>query len=280
MEKDNRLVVLLGDIGVFSFQNVFSRFPDRIYNIGILEQSTIGMASGLAMEGFIPIVHTIAPFLVERAYEQLKDDFGYQKLSGKFVSAGASYDYSALGSTHHCPADVPVLKQIPEMEIVLPGTGEEFDSLFKETYANGHPTYFRLSENKNDASFPVAFGKANVVKQGKKATVIAVGPMLKNVLTACKDEDVTILYYTTVSPFDKETLHENFVGDKVILCEPYYSGALAFDVASALSDKKVETHFIGVPLEFLRNYGKAEDQDNFLGLTEEAIGIKIRKISI
>ena len=115
LSTDERLVVLLGDIGVFGFRKSFEKFPKRICNIGILEQSTIGVAAGLAMTGFIPLVHTIAPFLVERSFEQLKDDFGYQKLGGNFVSVGASYDYAGLGCTHHCPADVAILKNIPNM---------------------------------------------------------------------------------------------------------------------------------------------------------------------
>ena len=103
LSEDDRVVLLLGDIGVFGFRNAFERFPHRVYNVGILEQATISMAAGLALEGFIPIFHSIAPFAVERALEQLKIDFGYQRLPGVIISVGASYDYAALGCTHHCP---------------------------------------------------------------------------------------------------------------------------------------------------------------------------------
>ena len=85
LELDNKLSLLLGDIGVFGFRNSLKVNPSRVYNIGILEQSTIGLAAGLSKTGIIPIVHTIAPFMVERAYEQLKIDFGYQKLSEIFT---------------------------------------------------------------------------------------------------------------------------------------------------------------------------------------------------
>ena len=78
MEQDPSIVTLLGDIGIYGFREVFKKHPDRIYNIGILEQSTISMMSGLSMVGFIPIFHTIAPFMVERALEQIKLDIIYQ----------------------------------------------------------------------------------------------------------------------------------------------------------------------------------------------------------
>lgn len=278
LEQDQKTTLLLGDIGVYGFREAFQKFPDRVYNIGILEQSTIGLAAGLSMTGLIPIVHTIAPFLVERCFEQLKLDFGYQKLGGNFVSVGGSYDYAALGATHHCPADVGILKNIPGMEIVLPGTSQEFDSLLRQTYDNDHPTYFRLSERVNSQSHRAVFGKAHIIKQGKSATVIAVGPILDRVLAAASDFDVTILYYTTLSPFDRETLRNNCPSGKVLLCEPYYRGALAQEIIEALAPESVRLFFSGMPREFLTNYGTSEQHDECLGLTAENIKIQIKKI--
>jgi transketolase len=95
--KNNKIILLLGDIGVFGFKNLLKKYPARALNIGILEQSTISFAAGLSKSGFIPIVHTIAPFIVARAFEQLKIDFGYQKLKGNFITIGSSYDYASLG---------------------------------------------------------------------------------------------------------------------------------------------------------------------------------------
>ena len=276
LKINDKLILLLGDIGVFGFRNSFKQYPDRVYNIGILEQSTVSMAAGLAMNNFIPVIHTIAPFLIERALEQIKNDFGYQHLGGNFVSVGASYDYASLGGTHHCPADVGVLKNVPGMEIVVPGTPSEFDSLFKNSYDNGNPTYFRLSEKSNEEDYDVKFGKANIIKRGKKATIIVVGPMLDRVKKACENLDVTILYYTTLAPFDKETLSKNLVGNKIIICEPYYSGALAFEITEV--SKAAEIFHIGVPKKFMHNYGKAEDLDKALRLDEE--NIKKRIINI
>jgi len=278
LPKDERLVLVLGDIGVFGFRKAFAAYPDRVYNIGILEQSTIGMSAGLAMTGLIPVVHTIAPFLVERSYEQLKLDFGYQKLGGNFVSVGGSYDYAALGCTHHCPSDVGILKNIPGMEIILPGTAEEFDSLFRQAYASGGPTYFRLSERENPVSYEVKFGKANVIKRGKLATVVAVSTTLKPVMEAVMDLDVTVIYYTTVAPFDTQTLRENCPSGKVLLCEPYYTGALAADIMGALKPKPISLDFVGVPNEFLDKYGKAEEHDKYVGLTKKNIKDKLEKL--
>lgn len=275
---DERLILLLGDFGVFGFRNSFEQYPKRIYNIGILEQSTVGLAAGLAMCGFIPVVHTIAPFLIERAVEQLKNDFCYQRLGGNFISVGASYDYAALGCTHQCPGDIGILKNLPGMEIVLPGTAQEFDRLFSQSYNNGRPTYFRLSEQTNSKSQNVKFGKATIIKKGKMATIIAVGPLLDRVLEASKNFDVTVLYYTTLAPFDSNTLKNNCPTNKILLCEPYYSGALTNDIIDALSPCPLRIEFAGLPHIFFTNYGTVAQQDKAAKLTAKDINKKIIKL--
>ena len=277
LAQDDRLVLLLGDIGIFGFRKAFESFADRVYNIGILEQSTISLAAGLSMEGLIPVFHSIAPFVVERAFEQLKIDFCYQGLAGNFISVGASYDYAALGCTHHCPADVGILKNLPGMEIILPGTSGEFDTLFRQAYSNNNPTYFRLSERQNSIEHKVSFGKAEIVKQGELATVVAVGPILEAVACACKDLDVTILYYTTVVPFDADTLKKNTPSSRVILCEPYYSGVLASEIVHAMKPKPIALECIGIPHNMLTNYGLASEHDDYLDLTADKINKKIKE---
>jgi transketolase len=270
LEQDERVVLLLGDIGVFGFRDAFRDFPDRVYNIGILEQATVSLAAGLAKTGLVPIVHTIAPFLTERCLEQIKIDFGYQGLGGNFVTVGASYDYAALGCTHHCPGDVEVMRSIPGMEVVVPGSAKEFDSLLGAAYSSPQPTYYRLSEADNSQSPDAGFGQAAVVKQGSKAVVVAVGPMLKAVMEAAEGLDVTVLYYATVAPFDAATLQAH-ASRKILLCEPYYRGGLVAEITEALWPEPVLVRCVGVPRKFLTNYGRMAEHDTALGFTPEAI---------
>lgn len=272
--SDPSSVLLLGDIGVFGFREELKAIPDRVYNIGILEQTTIGLAAGMSKQGLVPFVHTIAPFIVERALEQLKVDFGYQELNGNFISVGGSYDYAALGCTHHCPADVSVLSTIPNMEILVPGTASEFDSLIKQTYKSGNPTYTRISEHQHENHIPVKFGQANLIKKGNQATVICFGPMLKSVYEATADMDVTLLYYTTVLPFDYKILLDNF-NETIIVCEPFYEGSVNHLVDACLQGKRHRKFNIGVPRQFLRNYGSKQEHDLNLGLDSNSIRERI-----
>ncbi len=266
-KEDERLALVLADISVAALIQVFEHYPDRAVNVGIMEQTMIGVAAGMSLEGFIPVAHTIAPFLVERAFEQLKVDFCYQQLGGNFISIGASYDYSTEGATHQAPGDVMVLKSLPTMQIVVPGTGEEFDNLFRTSYANGAPTYYRLSTTTNAISQSVSFGKLSVLRIGSQATVIAVGPALEQVLAAVDDMDLTILYCTTVAPFDDLTLRQTYTGGKVILVEPYYAGALASDVIMALPGQPVQLTSIGLPHQMLHTYGTVAQLDEIASFT-------------
>ncbi len=277
LAQDERLVLLLADVSRSLFKHAFRDHPQRALNLGILEQTMTSVAAGLALEGFIPVLHTIAPFLVERPFEQLKDDFCYQRLGGNFISIGASYDYSGEGMTHQGSGDVQILKSLPGMQIVVPGTAKEFDNLFRESYANSSPTYFRLSTKTNTVDSPVEFGKLTVLKQGYSATVIAIGPMLTPVLSAVEDMDVTVLYCTTVAPFDASTLRQATQSSNIVVVEPYYSGVLVPDISLAMQHIPTRIESIGVPHELLTHYGTPEQHDEALGLTPHHIRTRIQR---
>jgi transketolase len=277
MAYDERLVVVLAEISNSLFNKNTSEFAERILNLGIMEQTMVSVAAGIAMEGLIPVVHSITPFLVERPFEQIKDDFCYQQLAGNFISTGASYDYSTEGMTHHGSGDVQILRSLPGMQIVVPGTPGEFDALFREAYANGSPTYYRLAVKSNPVEYPVHFAELAVVKQGKQATVIAVGPMLASVLTAVEDMDVTVLYCTTVAPFDGGTLRAASQSSNVIIVEPYYEGVLVPDICAAMKQTPIRVETIGIPHKVLTHYGKPEQHDDALGLTPGGIRYRIER---
>ena len=269
LDEDPRLVVLLGDIGVFAFRNAFKNHPKRVINIGILEQATVSLAAGLAKEGFIPLFHSIAPFVVERAFEQIKVDFGYQQLSGHFVSVGCS---------HHCPGDIELMQTIPGMQIIVPGHPAEFDALMMQSFARGNPTYHRLSERSNNQARNVIFGKAEVIQKGKGPVIVTVGPFLDRVIEAALGIDATILYYTTLAPFDVETLRAH-AGDGRILCvEPFYEGTLAACITQALRGQRIAFTCMGVPRRFLTDYGHASHQDAVCGLLSADIRLRIEEL--
>lgn len=275
-ESDTSLFLV--DIGVWAFRDILRNYPDRAMNIGIFEDGMISLAAGMSLGGIIPTVYGISPFIVNRAMEQLKLDFAYQKLQGNFITTGASYDFSTLGYSHYCPEDIGTISMIPGFEFIAPGTASEFTKLFSETRRDGNPTYYRLSDHVNKISADVEFGKAAVIQTGSRATVIAVSTALNAVLEACSGKDVTVLYYTTLIPFDRETLSEHYNGGKILLCEPHYEGTLAYEIYKTFENLPVQLFCVGVKREILRKYGTKAENDIYNGLTAERIADKLAQL--
>ncbi len=274
IEQWQDAALILMDIGVYAFRDLLERFPERARNIGIFEPGTVSLAAGLSLAGVVPTVYGISPFIAQRSLEQLKLDFVYQKTGGNFITTGAAYDFSTLGYSHYCPEDAATLRLLPGMEILAPGTPEQFTSLFRACRRNGRPSYFRMTDHCNAVQVDVEFGRANVVKRGKLATVIAVAEQLDATLAACEGMDVTLLYYTTLAPFDGQALREACTNGRVFVSAPLYAGSLAADIVGALSGRSVRIGGAEIPLEVLRSYGTKSEKDGRLGL--DAAGIRSR----
>jgi transketolase len=275
-ERDENVALIMADISLDYLRPAVEHDPSRAINVGIMEQSAIGVAAGFALEGFHPIVHTLAPFLTERPLEQLKLDFGYQGLGGLFISAGAAYDYGQSGGTHHSPGGVQALSSIPGIEILLPGSPAETDSLVRAAYANGRPTYLRTSVVENAAPVELAPGGLTVVQRGRDVTVIAAGPFLSRTLAAVDGLDATVLYATTLAPLDADALaREAAPAAEIVLVEPLYGGTTAAQVSAALAHRPTRLLSIGVPRRFIKHYGTSEQHDRDLGLDVHGIRERI-----
>ena len=121
LDEDPLAAVVLAEISSDMFGKAAARHPDRVLNVGIREQLMVSVGGGLALAGMRPIVHTYAPFLVERAYEQVKLDLGHQDAHAVLVSIGASYDAARAGRTHQAPEDVVLLDSVSGFSVVVPG---------------------------------------------------------------------------------------------------------------------------------------------------------------
>ena len=273
---DESLAIVLAEISTDLFESAFAHAPERAVNVGIMEQAMVGVAAGLALEGFRPIVHTIAPFLAERAHEQVKLDFGYQRLEGLFISTGASYDYSTSGMTHHSPGDVAAMSTVPGMCVLVPGAVAEATSLVRDWHSRGGLTYLRTSGVENAQAHELADGGLTPIRHGRDATVIAVGPMLDRVLGAVEDHDVTVLYATTVFPFDRDALRAHAAPSAdIVLVEPMYEGTTTAQVTGAFADRAVRLLSIGVPRAVINGYGTVAEIDEALRLDASALEERI-----
>ena len=274
LEEDPLTAVVLAEISADMFAKDAVLYPERVLNVGIREQLMVSVAGGLALTGMRPIVHTYAPFLVERAYEQVKLDLGHQDAHAVLVSIGASYDAASAGRTHQAPEDVALIDSVPGFSVLVPGHPDEVPSLLRSAVGavGSGSAYLRLSSGRNAEARAVS-ASLQVVRSGRRGVVVAVGPVLDPVLEAVGDLDVTVAYATTVRPFDAAGLLslEGSSGT-VVLVEPYLAGTSAFAVSSALASRPHRLLSLGVPRSELRRYGTPSDHAAAYGL--DAAGIR------
>lgn len=269
LDTNDRIVLLLGDISVHAFKAAKAKHPMRVINCGVSEQAMVSAAAGLARAGMYPIVHTIAPFLVERALEQIKVDFGYQELPGCFVSIGASYDYGGMGCTHHCPGDVAAMLTIPDLEIYAPGHADEVRQLLPKI-TDGAFAYVRLSEASNPHASPtVNMAISNWAVENQTAFIVAAGPTVGLV-----PDHASYFFMGRLDRAPQELRLTPF--RKVLVLEPFYVGTLTHLIAEALPGAIIKS--IGVPREFLRGYGTRDYFDELCGLTARNVAEQLEAL--
>ncbi len=288
LDEDPLTAVVLADISADAFAKAAARHPDRMLNVGIREQLMVSVGGGLALAGLKPIMHSYAPFLIERAFEQVKLDLGHQGTHAVLASIGASYDAARGGRTHQAPEDVALMDTLPGFSVLAPGHPGEVAGLLRgavdllgDAAVAGssslrQSTYLRLSTESNREARPLRAG-LQVVRSGHEAVVVAVGPMLDPVLDGLAQEDVTVAYATTVRPFDAAGLRSLAASGTVVLVEPYLAGTSAGVVSAALAARPHRLLSLGVGREEVRRYGTPADHARWHGLDAAGIRCSVRQ---
>ncbi|MFE4681360.1 transketolase family protein [Streptomyces sp. NPDC056721] len=279
LDEDPRVAVVLAEIGRDRFVEAERLHPDRVINVGIREQLLIGTGAGLALTGLRPVMHTFASFLVERPFEQVKLDLGHQDVGGVLVSAAASFDWPSGGFTHMAPGDVALLDTLDGWTVHVPGHPDEAETLLRHAVGAGEDrVYVRLSVQSNREALAVDGERFLTVREGRSGVVIAVGPMLDAVLAATEGLDVTVLYATTVRPFDAGALRRGAgAADAadVVIVEPYLAGTSTAAANDALADLPHRVLGLGVGRRELRRYGQIEDHVAAHGLDPASLRDRI-----
>lgn len=277
---DDDIVVVVGDISHGLFKPFSQDFPSRYYNIGICEPSMVSVCAGLSKVGLNPVIHTIAPFLIERSLEQIKLDFEYQNQSGNFISVGGTFDYSQLGCSHHCYSDVSFMKQLPSAKIFMPGSAEEFDVIFRENYKKPGVKYYRLTENPHcqDLSITGEISAGLKVKAGKDLTLVTTGSQLKSASEICGllDSDgisADLIYLPQIWPFNSSLVRESCENSKslFVLSELHESGGLFDQCLKSTFDLNLNCAQGFEIKSFIRDYGTFEELCRVGGLNPNYI---------
>ena len=215
-ERDDRVVFLTGDLGYKLFDDFAERFPGRFLNAGVAEQNMVGVAAGLALEGFRPFVYSIATFATLRCLEQIRDDVCYNGLAVTVVGVGGGFSYGANGPTHHATEDLAVMRALPNMTVVAPGDPVEAElavAALPDT-----PTYLRLGRAGDPVvhQLPPEFriGRAITVREGDDCALLSTGGMLPTAVEAAEllaESDIAarVVSMHTVKPLDEDALERS-----------------------------------------------------------------------
>jgi transketolase len=214
-EQDDRIVLVVGDLGFGVVEPFAKRFPERFINAGVAEQNMTGIAAGMSLSGKVVFTYSIGNFPTLRCLEQIRNDVCYHGANVKIVSVGAGLAYGALGISHHATEDIAVMRALPGMTVVAPADPVETQMATRAVAALDGPAYLRLGR----AGDPVVhedknifqLGKAIQVTQGDDITLIATGAMVHAVVQAARmlasnSIRARVLSMHTIKPLDEQAI--------------------------------------------------------------------------
>lgn len=282
---DERIILLIGDIGNHMFDDFQEKFPSRFINCGIAEANMISMAAGLAIGGMRPFIYTFTAFDTARCFEQIRVDLCYQNLPVVIIGLGGGLTYAPLGPTHYICEDIAIMRSLPNMTVLCPGDSIEVRCCIRESLKQNSPAYIRIGKKSepviHDELDNFQIGKAILCKTGKDACIITTGTLLPNALKAGelldkKNISTQIVHFPTVKPLDTGILSDIFSHFAVVITLEEHSliGGLGSAVAEWYVDtgnSSVKLLRLGVRDEFIHTAISQTEARAYYGLSPEKI---------
>jgi transketolase len=246
-EKDERIYLILADIGYGEIEPFCTKFPERSFNVGICEQNMAGIAAGIALNGNIVFTYSIANFPTLRCFEQIRNDICYHKANVKIITIGGGVAYGPLGISHQSTEDLSLMRALPNMVVTAPGDLAEAELLTKAFIEWDGPCYMRCGYKGEprlyDKDPDLEIGKALTTREGTDVTLIAIGEMLPTAVEISDDLKkegigIKVLSMHTLKPLDSEAIIKAAEETKKIITleENNIVGGLGSAVSEVLSE--------------------------------------------
>ena len=252
---DKDVVLLTADLGFGVFEKFEASFPGQYFNVGVSEQNMTGLAAGLALEGKKDITYSIGNFPTLRCLEQIRNDGCYHDLNITIVASGGGFSYGPLGMSHHATEDIAILRALPAMSVVAPGTAWEAGEATEALIKGNSVGYLRLDKTVADENSTHLFSLGGSIKYkaGKDVTLLTTGGILRDVIQAAEllqehGIDAGVVSMHSVKPIDKSAIATaaNETGGIVTIEEHNLDGGLGSAVAEVCMDNGI------APKVFLR----------------------------
>ena len=289
--RDNRVLFIGSDLGAGVLKEMREEFPDRFFMEGIAEQHVVGMAAGLAIEGYMPFVNTIATFLTRRCFEQVAIDVCLENLPVRLLASGGGVVYAPLGPTHIALDDIALMRALPNMSIVAPCDAEEMARLIEASLAWKGPLYIRIAKGGDPIlSSPGAgfeIGQAILMRDGGDILIVGTGVATGVALQAAEllsgeGVEASVLHAHTVKPFDHVAFLSLAKEKRLIVTVEEHGliGGLGSTVLEALNDAGLVRPVLrfGFPDAFATGYGSQAHLLSKAGVTGEAVAARIVQV--
>lgn len=286
LEEDKRVVVMTAENRA-AIRNLPGKVSDQFIDVGIAEQTMIGMSAGLALRGRIPVVHALATFLTMRAFEFIRTDIGIANLPVKLVGAVPGFLSDGNGPTHQAIEDISIMRGIPPVNIFCPADEEDMLLGLKEVIMHPSPFYIRYNNLKPSVEHNKDFsiGKAEVIAEGRDVVIMTYGILLKQAVEAAdilraEGKSVGIVNLRTLKPIDEELLKTLCSTDTLIVTleDHFITGGLYSILSDLLVREKIRCNVLPIALE--NKWFKPAllpDVLEYEGFTAESIAGKINK---
>jgi transketolase len=261
--RNPNIVVLSADSGGSSGHGDFKReFPDRYFEFGIMEQGVVGIASGLATTGRVPVFCAIAPFVTSRPFEMFRNDVGYMRQNVKIVGRNGGISYSDLGATHHSLEDFAITRMVPGVTVLAPQDPGEITAAVRAMFEHTGPVYMRIGNDPIPELFgaePFVIGRGKILRDGHDVSIISTGTLTGAALEAAEllargGVAARVVGMPTVWPADRELVARcaRETGRLVTLEEHYVVGGLGTIVQETVSEEyPVKVKKLGLPHNYI-----------------------------
>jgi transketolase len=290
MAEDERVVCLDSDTGLFNGTD-FGDSADRYFNLGIAEQDLMGVAAGLAKNGRLPVVNTMATFASTRALEFVKIDIAYNAVPVLIAATHSGLSAGSLGPTHHSLEDLAVMRVLPNMTVLVSTGGDNTEQLFRQAMESPGPVYLRLGRGPTpqlpENAPPIRIGEAQVLRHGDDVTLVACGPYPVNAALLAAERlaelgiGANVLNMHTIKPFDVATMVEYARNVPLVVTveEHWESGGLGAAVSEALAGRlPVVIRRVGISDEFMSMAGDHPYLLERAGITPDAVVDEVRDV--
>lgn len=283
--------LLTGDLGFKLLDPIREKHPARFTNVGVAESNMIGIAAGMALRGTRVFCYSIAPFVIFRPLDQIRDDLCHMRLPVVLVAAGGGLHYAMEGMTHHAIEDIALTRALPGLTVLAPGDPVECEVLIHAAMKRDGPCYLRLGGNGNPVIYADShrprFGQISCLQPDGDVAIIANGEMLiaaRQAVELLRVEGVMCRLYSihTLKPIDHMTL-EAIAGDCrciVTVEEHNVINGIGTAIAEILLSCGYRGKFrkCGIPDEYASELGEKEWLRDRYGLGQEGIALAMREL--